>query len=378
MPLPLSLQANRYFSREFFSLVRERLRPDGLLAFAAPGSTAYYSPELREITGTLTATAAVVFPRVQVIPGESNLFLAFAGSGPERLDAPLLAQRLQARGIHASLITPEHLSWRLDRSQAEWFAGSMAGADGRPNLDFTPRLLTASLAQSTALLNPWLKPLLTAIGSIGSAVLAGVALAACALFGLIGLGRRSVAIPVLIASSGMTAMLLELVLVLIFQVGCGVMFQTIALLISLFMGGLCCGSLVSSGRPTADYRSLLAGEAGLLLLALALFCLMGGERVSPASPLLVAGWSMVLLFAAGFFTGIEYPPAVRLVQKEVGGETAGVGRVYAADLLGGWFGGLFGGMVLPFLGFGGSCALLVSLKLSGLLLLQMQRKRGRI
>ena len=48
--------------------------PDGLLAFAAPGSTAYYSPELREITGTLTATAAVVFPRVQVIPGESNLF----------------------------------------------------------------------------------------------------------------------------------------------------------------------------------------------------------------------------------------------------------------------------------------------------------------
>jgi len=378
-PLPLSLQANRYFTREFFLLVRERLRPGGLLAFAAPGSTAYYSPDLKAITATLTATAAAVFPSVRVIPGESNLFLAFPEKGVELPGAPLLARRLQERGIRALLVTPEHLSWRLDRSQAEWFAGSMAGARGGPNRDFTPRLFSADLAQSTALLNPWLAPLLTAAARSGSAGLAGVALGVLALFSVAGRGRSSVAIPLLVASSGLAAMLLELILIMAFQVCSGVMFQAIALLIALFMGGLCCGSLVSAGRPAADYHRLMAGEAGLLVLAALLFALFSWEQGTPVSPLMATGVVMPLLFAAGFCTGMEFPPAVRLLQRDEDGRVGGgVGRVYAADLLGGWFGGVYGGMILPFLGFRWSCALLVSLKLAGMVLLKMQRKQGKL
>jgi len=379
MPLPLSLQANRYFSREFFRLVSGRLNPDGLVAFAAPGSTAYYSPELREMTAILTATAGSLFPRVHVIPGESNIFLAFAGSGADLPSSLLLSQRLRERGISAALITPEHLSWRLDPSQSVWFAESMAGARALPNRDFVPGLLSVNLAQSSSILNPWIKPLLTGIGRIGPAGLSAFALVAVALFCLLGLKGSTVAMPVLIAASGMTAMLLELILVFVFQICSGVMFQAIALLIALFMGGLCCGSLVSAGRPESDYCRLLAGEAGLLILSTTLLCLFLGTGLSAAPPDLVAGSTLPLLFAAGFFAGMQFPPAVRMLQRGIGdGEVAGVGRIYAADLLGGMFGGVFGGMLLPFLGFAGSCAILVSLKLAGLLLLQIQRKKGKI
>jgi len=379
MPLPLSLQANRYFSREFFRLVSGRLRPGGLLAFAAPGSTAYYSPELREMTAILTATATPLFPRVDVIPGESNIFLASADSGADLPSSRLLSQRLRERGISAALITPEHLSWRLDSSQAAWFAESMAGARALPNGDFVPKLLSVNFAQNSSILNPWLGPLLTGTGRVGPVGLFAFASVAVALFCLLGLGGSTVAIPAVIAASGMTAMLLELILVFVFQICSGVMFQAIALLIALFMGGLCCGSLVSAGRPEADYLRLLTGEAGLLFLATTLLCLFLGSGLPVAPPDLVAGLTLPLLFAAGFFAGLQFPPAVRLLQGGIGdGEVTGVGRVYAADLLGGMFGGLFGGMLLPFLGFAGSCAILVILNLAGLLLLQIQRKKCRI
>jgi hypothetical protein len=55
-----------------------------------------------------------------------------------------------------------------------------------------------------------------------------------------------------------------------------------------------------------------------------------------------------------------------------------VGTVYAADLLGGWVGGLFGALLLPFLGFAGCCALLVGLKLAGMVLLHRQGKMCKI
>lgn len=377
MQLPLSLQTNRYFSKEFFLLVRDRLRPGGLVAFAAPGSTAYYSPELREITATLSATAGSLFPRVRVIPGESNIFLAFADSGADHASARLLSQRLRERGIGAALITPEHLAWRLDPSQAAWFAGSVAGARPLPNGDFSPSLLSVRLAQSTSILNPRLGPLLTGAGRVGPVGLTIFALLILVPFCLFGLGRSTVALPAVIATSGMTAMLLELILVFVFQIGSGVMFQAIALLIALFMGGLCCGSLLSAGRPEADYCRLLIGETGLLVLAATLLCLFLATGLPVAPPGLVAGGALPLLFASGLFAGMQFPPAVRLLQKGMG-EESGVGRVYAADLLGGMVGGIFGGMLLPFLGFARSCAVLVTLKLAGLLLLQIQRKKGRI
>jgi len=376
IPLPRSLQSNRFYSREFFSLVRERLRPGGIVAFAAPGSTAYYSPELRQITAVLTATVAAVFPRVEIIPGESNIFLAFADSGGGLPAAPLLAQRLQQRGVATSLITPEHLAWRLDRSQADWFSGSMTAAHALPNLDFSPRLLTANLAQQLSILNPLLKPLLAGLAGSGAGGMAIFTLLLAPLFLLLCSRRRGGALPLLIASSGMTAMLLELMLILVFQISSGVMFQAIALLIALFMGGVCSGSLVATARPQADRRSLIAGEAGLFLLATALLCLFLTEGVKPLpTPPLAAGVAL-LLFAAGFFAGLQFPAAVRICRGVAGDGAAG--RIYAADLLGGWIGGLAGGVLLPFAGFGPCCAVLAAVKLSGLLMLLFRRETGKI
>jgi len=379
-PLPLTLHANRYFSREFFRQLRSRLEPDGIAAFVAPGSTAYYSPELKDITATLMTTVREVFPHLLVIPGETNVFLASAEAEVESLDAALLAGRLEERQVSTALITPEHLSWRLDHSQALWFQENIGVWGGETNRDFSPKLLSANLSQSTALFNPWLKPLLAGVKGVGGVAMATAV--AVMVLGYCGLGfcRPKVAMPALVAASGMAGMLLELILIFIFQIFSGVMFQSIALLIAAYMGGLCTGSLVSSGKGISDYRRLMAGELGLLLLTATVLLFVGyGMSLPPITPLVAYAAILPLLFASGFFAGLQFPAAVRLQQGSAVAASASVGAVYTAELLGGCLGGWFGGvLLLPFLGLGKTCTLILFLKLGSLLLLQIQRKRCKI
>jgi spermidine synthase len=125
----------------------------------------------------------------------------------------------------------------------------------------------------------------------------------------------------------------------------------------------------------------MVGEVGLLVLVAGMIPLLTyGDLLADLPPLLVGGAVCLLLLAAGCAAGLQYPPAVRLLQGErPDGLGSGVGTVYAADLAGGWLGGVLGGLLfLPFFGPVRSCALLAAVKSGSLLLLQMQRKRGKI
>jgi spermidine synthase len=82
---------------------------------------------------------------------------------------------------------------------------------------------------------------------------------------------------------------------------------------------------------------------------------------------------LVVSFIGGFLTGAQFPLATRiyLLGKTSLSKTAGT--LYSSDLLGGWLGGIVGGVVLlPVLGLLGSCFVVVLLKLASFVIIATQ------
>ena len=80
------------------------------------------------------------------------------------------------------------------------------------------------------------------------------------------------------------------------------------------------------------------------------------------------GAVLVMSFLSGMFTGIQFPLAVKIYldnpsRKGKLGQTAGL--LYGADLFGGFFGGLLGGVfLLPLLGLKETCFMMAMIKIS--------------
>jgi spermidine synthase len=363
-PLPETLQDNRFFSREFFVAIRGTLAEGGIISFPATGSLTTYNRELKAVNATLLRTLGEVFPRVMVLPGETNIFLASSAMPLSAVTTELLREHLLRHKPATAQITPEYLDYRLDPLQSAWFLKELSGVRAELNRDFSPRALFHTMAYHHLIFNPWIGTLFTRNSLVGTLLVAG----ACG-GGLLALRRHSrkrpvIAVTFAIASTGLAAMLFELFLLFGFQVLYGCVFYQVGLLITVFMGGIAAGGWVAVSRLKRGGNSLrlfLQLEGSIVVMSCFLASLFGIlEAGTVGSQLLIPA----LLFAAGVVTGMEFPIATRL--HELQGNTTlsrSSGRVYAADLAGGWLGGILGGFILlPLVGLVPSFLLIALLK----------------
>ena len=175
--------------------------------------------------------------------------------------------------------------------------------------------------------------------------------------------------------TGVAGMLLSLSLVFSFQTLFGHLFSWIGLLTAVFMAGSAFGAwLMTRSIPRTRRLPLLmvSSELAVLLAAVIL------PFVVPRIGLLLENSAafdrlrvlfLLLPFTCGLLTGAQFPLAAGLRERTAGGTAGTAGRLYAADLTGGWIGGMLGGVVLlPVLGLVGTGLILACLKLVTLLL----------
>ena len=376
---PQDLQLNRFFTREFFSLAASRLREGGVVAFTLPGSLTYLGPELRDLNACIFNTLEDVFPSVRVTPGDgTNLFLA--SPSPDLFDCGVecLEERFRAADLEVKLLSPFHLRLRFDPRWSRWYAGSMTGATERRNEDFRPFGVYYSLSHWNAQFAPRFQWLIAVAGRVSLAFLAAViVLATLPLFLLARRLRepRRAAIPLAVASTGLTGMILSLALMFTFQALYGVVFYWVGLLVTAFMAGAAAGSLVMTRfmvRVLRERAWFMTIETALLAFCLVLPLIFTGLGAAPAGAgktALVKAMFLTLSLLAGILVGLEFPLAGKMYlgsSRSVGG-TAGL--LYGADLIGGWAGGIAGGVVLlPVLGLVETCLALAMLKAASLLL----------
>ena len=76
LPGPSTLQSNRFYTIEFFALLKKKLSGGAVLSFGLQSPANYMNNYAVELNSTIYTTLKKVFQNVIIIPGEKNYFLA--------------------------------------------------------------------------------------------------------------------------------------------------------------------------------------------------------------------------------------------------------------------------------------------------------------
>lgn len=359
LPEPATGALNRFYTVEFFMEIQSRLAADGILSLRLPSAENYWNPDLLRRNASVYSALRQTFEHVLALPGETDTYLA--AHFPLTIDPAVWRERLAQRGVHTVWVTPAYLDDMLTGDRLAQTQPALAGTAGvRVNRDLTPVSAYYHLALWLSRFSPRLHSLWA---TLEQARWWWAAIPLAVLVGAVRL-RKGGVWPWAVGLAGWSGMLTNLAVMAAFQAQHGTLYRDVGLMTAVFLGGHALG--LWAGEWVRRVRN------GLLFLlwggALGAGALAWALSFASASPVF---WGLALL--GGALTGSVYPVAC----AQSPGPPGRVVRVlYAADLLGGCLGALFGGaLLLPLLGVPQNC-LVVSLSLlAGGLLAAGQARR---
>ena len=383
---PSNLQANRFFTKEFFSLVKERLNKGGILVLGLPGSLTYVNEELRNLNSCIFNTLESVFTHIKVIPGDGrNLFLSSDSREITQIDKMQIIERLSQRNIAADVMVPWHIEKKLHPGWQDWFSRFLEGGSQKINSDFTPLGLFYSIAHWNAVYAPSLRGIFSQFERINlrSVVLLFVIVLLLYLFFRPG-NRQFLqgGITLSIVTTGFAGMMFDLMIIFTFQSMYGYVFSWIGILVAAFMAGAAGGALLITtvlGRIKNVFKVFKLIELAIICFCIAFPLVFLAMPSNPGDAEVFFLFKMLFLtlsFISGFLTGSQFPLANKLYLEKSRNLSQTAGLLYAADLLGGWFGGIVGAVVLlPVLGLTGTCLTVALLKLTSFTVITTQHDR---
>ena len=378
---PQELQTNRLFSSEFFSIAKNRMNPDGIIVLTLPGSLTYISPELRDLNECILRTLGSVFPSVKIIPGDTNLYLASNSKKLGGVTPDEIIKRLEERKIKTRLITKGYIAYRLHERWLKWFLESMEGKEVPINSDFRPLGVFFNLSYWNALFSPYLVPLFKWFEAFSLELTIALTTVVTLLLLMTFIKKPSLsrnALPYAMFTSGFADMMLDLAIIFTFQTLFGYLYDQIGLLITIFMLGIALSSLFITRRLDTikkDTSLFLKTELSIILFSFLLPFVLSipSHHLEKAYVyILLYGTFLTMSFLCGVLVGLQFPLATKIYLNtypagERFSQTAGL--LYGADLLGGFFGGLLGGvLLLPILGLKESCFMMAIIKVSSFIL----------
>lgn len=371
---PSDLQINRFFTKEFFFLVKKRLNENGILVIGLPGSLSYINDELRNLNGCIFNTLKMVFPYIKIFPGDdTNLFLASFSKNIILVDALQIIDRLKERNIKTEVILPWYIEKKLHPGWQQWLSEFFENSTGRINKDFTPVGVFYSISYWNTLFAPYLVDIFKLFEKINIWIF----FVLFALFVIISLLLQAKkinlfgsGIPLSIATTGFAGMLFDLAVIFVFQSIYGYVFSWIGLLVTSFMAGATGGALIMTFHLTRikdPMRFFIKIDLLIISFSLALPFICFALHPYADSPLIFSFLKIVFLilsFIGGFLTGAQFPLANKIELKADRNISKTAGILYSSDLIGGWLGGVVGGVILlPVLGLLGAFMVVIMLKL---------------
>jgi spermidine synthase len=180
-------------------------------------------------------------------------------------------------------------------------------------------------------------------------------------------------------TTGLAGMIFDLMIIFAFQSLYGYVFSWIGLLVAAFMAGAAGGAGLTSLKParaTDDLR--LYRKTELFIIGFAVACSLVCFAVPALPDGLAVDFVLKLVFIlvsiiCGLVIGAQFPLANRIYLQHNPGVTQTAGLLYAADLMGGWFGGIIGAVILlPILGLFGASLAIALLKMASFIVIATQ------
>ena len=331
MPEPASLQANRFYTQEFFSLCAQHLEPSGVLGFRQPSAENYWTPALLTRNASIYGALKTAFADAVVLPGTMNIFIASNASLPH--DPESIISNFDALQLKTRLISPAYIRYLYTNDRFFWINRTLHETQAPVNSDdrpicfrwtvliwlskFFPRLFYG--------LDKWI------VGALAVLLLSIFAVVFVSLKARSDIPRKVVSVGL----AGFAGMALETALIFHYQTKCGALFRDLGLLITLFMAGLALGAaMVNRARSLKVVRIIVVGmPLAVLLIYAGLKSEVIGGLIPVGTALTFAGFFVAAVISHASRAGISEP--VRIISP-----------LYAADLIGGCIGGIVGSLWL--------------------------------
>ncbi|MFC2076349.1 hypothetical protein ACFLT7_04630 [candidate division KSB1 bacterium] len=389
LPDPASSLINRYYTIEFFRLVREVLSDDGVLGLRLTAAENYLSDATADYSASVFHTLKSVFGHVLVTSGDTYFMFASEAAGSITDDTDLLTSRYRRNGavspyfspyLFEIIMPPERL--RFVRHALESKEDVPLNSDQRPITYLFNLLLWDRYAGGPHSRGTITGTILNRLVTVSSAWLLAVLIALLAWrLGYLAVLRRGRdrrerfnAIAV-VGVCGFTAMGLEIILLYGYQNLFGSLYHMVAVMTAVFMFGLAVGSYVVTRLLHRIERPV---RAFILLQSLtALFALVLPALLTAVASALAAGVSevpatllyLILLLVPGVLTGAGFPLAGHIYLHSGRGVARTAGMVDFADHLGAFGGAMFTGAILvPIFGVPAATTLIGALNIACIVL----------
>ncbi len=347
---PETAAANRFFTREYALLCRQRLNDGGMVSFSLPGSENYLSAAGFHRLAAVYGAFRSVFSEIRVFPGATIILMA--SDRPIPLDMDAVSRNFVQRGLKSRYVHPAYVRYLVMNDRRIDLEKRLNEAVLPVNTDSHPVCYGTSLWLWLSRLFPTLVHFDPGVlFRMSSWIWGGFAVLACLIPILVGILVRPSAFSLFsVGLAGFSGMFLENAWMLIYQHIFGALYRDIGVLFTAFMAGMTAGGWLAVRR---GWRRQ-AERIGFGLLG---GCAVWGAAAHPMMNSLPvwAGFFVVgmVLFLVGAAVSIVVAVEIRDVpQWDV--------RL-SADVLAGGMAAVLGGLVwIPLLGVPGS-ALVVAL-----------------
>ena len=301
LPEPDTFQLNRFYTKRFFELVENRLKPEGIFLFSVEGVDNYLSEAQRFKISSLFQTAKTRFEHILMLPGERIYFLC--RNAPLNPDIPEL---LEAKGIDTTFIKGYFYGnitkSRIDRLRDEVIA------DAPINRDYAPNMIRIMFSEWFSRYDSSPALFISIIIFLGGVYFFLISREEFVLF-----------------STGFLTMGSETLVIFAFQIFFGYIYYQIGLIVTVFLAGLLPGAVFGERLRKRGRRVLIITDAaliGLMLFFIASIYLLG-DRL-PLGSFLAFGF----IIAAA--CGCQFPVALYLR----GSDQSAAVQSFSADLIG--------------------------------------------
>jgi spermidine synthase len=309
LPEPVTAQLNRFYTVEFFTSLKEKLNPGGIVSTGLIAVANYVSAEQKRTHSALFNTMHKVFKHVLIVPGEKDYFLA-SDSLLNVYIAGLIDQRgLKNRYVNRYYIDDVLLKDRSDQIMASLDPSAGVNTDFKPLAYLQQMLLWLSYFKMDVRIPLFLMIIFLVLVLI--------------FFKPVYLGMFT---------GGFAASSLEFLILIAFQVIYGYVFQMTGVIIMIFMAGLALGVMMARRYlPAATpgiFVKILTGIAIYSMILPFILHLMKNKEL----PVFIMHFLfMVMTLVVAGLTGILFSLGSRLQSGNTGKIS---GQVYGSDLLG--------------------------------------------
>jgi len=339
-PDPETISVNRYYTTEFFGLVKERLRPGGVFSLGLSYSPNYLSRNEALMIGSVYKALKQVFTNVVLVPGEELYLISSDAALSVNITGLITRKRVQGEYVNTDYLDQASLDERSKKLKEllEGLSGAWVNTDFHP-VAYVNYLLT------------WfekLPPPLVLFFFLGALVVVLFFYAA---------RRGKEGFTVL--STGFCASSLTTLLLIGFQVVRGGVYYEVSLLVTAFMTGLGVGTLFATVFFKRVNKKLLVVNEVLIVLFV-LFFVSLVFWVGAWNDFGVRLFFLACMLCLGLLVSAEFILASRLVR---GGGARVLGELYSCDLIGASVGSFTTSVFLfPFLGLTTTCLILILIK----------------